>query len=92
MSEFLTVGVFRNDTTDKLRLFLEMLGEEIVLSPGHAVELVARPSPDLLPITIDYVSGGLQIHPCREFDPDWHIRFRGKLIRAGHPTLLSDHE
>jgi hypothetical protein len=45
-----------------------------------------------LPITIDYVDGGLQIHPHKEFDPDWHVRFKGQVIRAGHPTVLAEYE
>jgi len=75
-----------------MSLYLEMLAEEVVMSPGHAVELLACPTDGLLPITIDWVEGGLQIHPHHEFDPDWHVRFRGKVIRAGHPTILSEHE
>jgi hypothetical protein len=90
--EFVVVGEFGNDTGTEMRLFLEMLGEEIVMAPGHSVELMARRTPDLLPLTIDYVDGGLQIHPHKELDPDWHVRFRGKLIRAGHPTILSENE
>jgi len=75
-----------------MRLYLEMLAEEVVLSPGHSVELLARPSADLLPITVDYVVGGLQVHPHRECDPDWHVRFMGKIIRAEHPTVLAEYE
>ena len=88
----IVVGEFRNDTSAEMRLYLEMLGEEVVLSPGHSVELMAKADPDLLPLTIYYVDDGLQVHPCRVADPDWHVRFRGKLIRAGHPTVLAMHE
>jgi hypothetical protein len=91
-SEYLVVGVFRNDTNDEMRLFLEMTCEEVILSPGHSVEVLAKPSPDLLPLTTDLVAGGIQIHPCREFDPDWHIRFNGKIIKPGHPSRLSEQE
>jgi hypothetical protein len=56
------------------------------------VELLGRPGEDLLPITVGYVAGGLQIHPHREFDPDWHVRFKGKVIRAGQPTILAEWE
>jgi hypothetical protein len=70
-----------------------MLGAEVVMSPGHEVELLAYPGEGLLPITIDYVEGGLQIHPNKEFDPDWHVRFGGKLIPVvGNPTVLAEHE
>jgi hypothetical protein len=91
-SEFVIVGEFTNDTGAEVRLFLEMTCEEVILSPGHAVELLARPRPDLLPLTIGAVVGGLQIHACREGDPDWHIRFKGKIIKPGCPTILSEHE
>jgi hypothetical protein len=91
-SDFVTVGRFKNGTERDMRLFLEMLGAEVVISPGQSVELLARPSEGLLPVTIDYVDGGLQIHPHQEFDPDWHVLFKGKLLQAGFPTVLSDHE
>jgi hypothetical protein len=91
-AKLLTVAFVKNESAEEMRLYLEMLGQEVVLSPGHEVELLARPSEGLLPITIGYVNGGLQIHPHKEFDPDWHVRFREKLIPAGHPTVLRDHE
>ena len=89
---YITVARFRNETTTEMRLYLEMLGAEIVMSPGHAIDLLAAPGEGLLPITIDYVDRGLQIHPHNEFDPDWHVLFSGKLIPAGYPTILSEHE
>jgi hypothetical protein len=66
-----------------------MLSEEVVLSPGHEVELLAMPTEGLLPIAIDYHEQGLQIYPHKAFDPDWHVRFKGKFIRAGFPQSLS---
>jgi hypothetical protein len=91
-SQYLTVATFRNGSAVELRLYLEMLAEEVVLSPGHEVALLGRPGEGVLPITVDYVDGGLQIHPHKQLDSDWHVRFRGKLIRAGHPTILAEHE
>jgi hypothetical protein len=91
-SEYIVVGEFSNDTAKEMKLYLEMRCEEVVLSPGHSIQLLAMPSPNLLPLAIGYVEGGLQIYPHKEADPDWHVRFKGKLIRAGHPTLLSEHE
>ena len=87
-----TIAHIHNETQREMRLHLEMIGAEIVLSPGHAVELLASPSNELLPVTIDYLEHGLQIHPYKEFDPNWHIRFKGKLIPAGYPTVLADYE
>lgn len=89
---YVTVAHVRNESAGEIRLYLEMIGAEVVLAPGHSVDLLARPNDGLLPVTIDYVDGGLQVHPHREFDPDWHVKFKGKLIRAGHPTILSKHE
>jgi hypothetical protein len=86
------VGIFRNDTDAEMRLFLELVPQEVVLSPGHSVELLAKPSDGLLPLTIDLVSGGLQIHAFRDWDPDWHVRFKEKVIRVECPTLLNEHE
>jgi len=63
-----TVATFRNKSSADMSLHLEMLAEEVVMSPGHAVELLACPTDGLLPITIDWVEGGLQIHPHHEFD------------------------
>ena len=90
-SEYPVVGEFLNDTQREMTLYLEMTCEEVVLEPGHGVELLARPHPDLLPLTMNIVEGGLQIHPCRVFDPDWHIRFKGRLMKPGFPTRLSEH-
>jgi hypothetical protein len=91
-SEYPCVGSFRNETSSDLHLYLEMVPEEVILSPGHAVDLLARPTADLLPLTIDYVETGIQIHACREFDPDWHVRFNGKVIKAANPTRLKEFE
>src|SRR5690349_10722687 len=88
-SSYVTVGRFRNQTRAEMRLYLEMTGAEIVMSPGHAIDLLAAPGEGLLPIEIDCVEGGLQIHPHKEFDPDWHVLFAGKLIPAGYPTVLA---
>jgi hypothetical protein len=89
--ELVVVGGFTNDTNHEMRLFLELLGEEIVMEPGHSVELMASNTSGLLPLTVSYVEGGLQIHPHKEFDPNWHVRFNGRTLKAGHPTVLSEH-
>jgi hypothetical protein len=91
-ADYPSVANFANDTQRDMHLYLEMVPEEIVLSPGHRISLHARPSPDLLPLTISLVDEGAQVHPYKEFDPDWHVRFRGKLLKAGCPTRLADHE
>jgi hypothetical protein len=89
---YITIARFRNESGAEMRLYLEMTGAEIVMRPGHAIDLLASPEEGLLPITIDCVEGGLQIHPYKQFDPDWHVRFAGKVICAGFPTILSEHE
>ena len=91
-SQYVVIANISNDTPVEMRMYLEMLGKEVILSSGHSVELLAQPSNHLLPITVRFVQGGLQIHPHKEFDLDWHVRFKGKLIRAGHPTVLAEHE
>lgn len=89
-TDYIIVAEFANDTTSEMRIFLEMSCEEIFLSPGHRIELLAKSSDNLLPITIEYISGGLQVFPNREFDPDWHIRFKGEIIKPQYPTRLSE--
>jgi hypothetical protein len=91
-TNYITVARFCNESTIEMRLYLEMTGAEIVMRPGHVIDLLASTGEGLLPITIDSVDGGLQIHPYKQFDPDWHIRFEGKIIRAGFPTILAEHE
>jgi len=91
-SQYPVVGEFTNDTASEMHLYLEMIPEEVVLSPGHRVQLLAKPSPGLLPLSIGFVGDGLQVYAHREADPDWHVIFNGKLIKAGSPTLLKEHE
>ncbi|RZI59478.1 MAG: hypothetical protein EOP37_11360 [Rubrivivax sp.] len=88
--DLISVGFFRNDTDRPMVLYLEMLAEEVHLSPGDAVELLAVADPDLLPLTIDMVDDGLQIHAHKAIDPRWHVRFEGRLIPAGWPTKLRE--
>jgi hypothetical protein len=91
-SDYLTVAEFGNDTSSDMRVYLEMTCEEVVIGPGQSIALLARPSAGLLPITVHRVDDGLQVFPHKEFDPDWHVRFKGKVFKPGHPSLLSDHE
>lgn len=90
LDDYVVVGNFSNDTTTDMRIYLEMTCEEIFLSPGHAIELLAKKSDGLLPITVAYVDDGLQIFANKEFDVDWHVRFDGKILKPGYPTRLPD--
>ena len=93
-TDFVTVATFNNGTSGEMRLYLEMIGDEVVLSPGHEVDLLARPSEGLLPISVVYVEDGLQVFANREPDPDWHIRFKGRIFSVGSSTAtkLADME
>ncbi|WP_294767896.1 hypothetical protein [uncultured Rhodoferax sp.] len=90
-SSYPVVGRFKNDTKSEMTLYLEMVPEEVTLSPGDEVELLARPSEDLLPLDVVRVEDGFHIHAHKEWDPDWHVRFRGKVIKARTPTRLIEH-
>ena len=92
LSDYVVVGEFSNDGTSEMCIFLELTCEEVYLSPGHKIQLLAKPSEGLLPISIGYSEKGLQIYPNREFDPDWHIRFKDIVIKAGYPTRVADLE
>ena len=92
-THYITVARFRNESAAEMRLYLEMTGAEIVMRPGDVIDLLAPTGGEgLLPITIDSVEGGLQVHPHKQFDPDWHVRFKGKILCAGFPTILAEHE
>ena len=84
------VGTFKKETNAEIKLYLEMIPEMVILSPGDEVELLARPSNDLLPISVERVEDGFHIHAYREADPDWHVRYRSLVIKAEHPTRLFD--
>ncbi|BEP57172.1 MULTISPECIES: hypothetical protein [unclassified Variovorax] len=85
------VGKFKNETVATMTLYLEMVPEEVVLEPGDEVELLAQPTDNLLPLDIAPVEGGFHIHAHKEFGPDWHVRFRGQVLKAGNPTRLSNY-
>ena len=85
------VGRFKNETAFAMTLYLEMVPEEVILEPGDEVELLAQPTDNLLPLDVAPVEDGLHIHAHKEWDPDWHVRFRGRVIKAGNPTRLSDY-
>lgn len=53
------VWYFKNDTKSTMTLYLEMVPEEVILEIGDEVELLARPSDDLLPLDIAVVEGRL---------------------------------
>lgn len=89
--DYPVVGIFQNDTKLAMTLYLELVPEEVILEVGDEIELLARPSENLLPLHITAVQGGLQIHAFKEWDPDWHVRFNGKVIKAESPTRLADH-
>jgi hypothetical protein len=91
-ADYPTVAMFSNSTAKEIRLYLEMMCEEVILAPGHSVDLLAKPLPDLLPLAIHQVEGGMQVIPFQEIDPNWHVRFRGKILKAAHPLRLAEHE
>ena len=90
LDNYIVVGKFSNDTAAEMRIFLEMTCEEIFLLPGHTVELLAKSSDYLLPITVAYISDGLQIFANKQWDVDWHIRFDGRVLKPGFPTRLPE--
>ena len=47
-TQHICVAHFSNDTQASFTLYLELLGEEVVLAPGFEVDLLALPSEQLL--------------------------------------------
>ena len=60
-SNYPIAAISGNDTSEELSLHLERLAEEVILVPGHRVELLARPSSGSLPICVLQVDRGLQV-------------------------------
>lgn len=89
--KFQTVGYFSNETDKEITVFLELLCEEIVLSPGHEMELLAENKEEHFPVHILYHSTGIQIYPHKG-SPEWLVKFNGKEIVPAHPTKLSEYE
>ena len=86
--QYTSVGIFSNDSEVEITVYLEMLCEEIRVAPGLSFELLIEDIPEALPVTINYVKGGLQIYPHRSV-PEWLIVFKGQKIKPGYPTILA---
>ena len=84
-SEFIEVAHIRNDTNVDVCIHLEMVGDQVVLSPGHEIDLLTRLSRNLHPLSLVCVEGGLQVYAFREPDPSWYFRFEGCIYSAGSP-------
>ncbi|MEN9360425.1 MAG: hypothetical protein RL095_1960 [Verrucomicrobiota bacterium] len=99
MNDFVTVlSSFRNEHDRPLQIWLEMLCEGVILPPGESLTLLARPkdrdgSGELLPLSMTWdKDGSLIIYAHTVMDPDWHILYKGKLIKPEWPTKLADLE
>jgi len=89
--KFISVGMFANKSNKQITLFLEVDCEEVRMQPGHEVELLIEDVADALPVTILYQEDGMQIYPNLG-NPSWRLKFKGKEIQPGWPTLLIEHE
>ena len=75
-----------------MAVWLEMVPQCVVLSPGHRIALLARPVEGVLPLDIERTDSGWVIHARYIADPDWHVRFKGHLLKPATPTRLADFE
>ena len=75
-----------------MEVWLEMVPEGVILSPGHQIQLLARPDEDVLPLDIARTPTGWVIHARESWDPDWHVRFKGHLLKPASPSRLADFE
>jgi hypothetical protein len=89
--KFKSVGIFANDTDQDITIYLELLCEEIIVSPAQNFELLIEDLPNALPVTIYYCAKGLHIYPHQTI-AEWLIIFNGKKIKPGHPTVLKQYE
>ncbi len=88
--KYTSVGIISNETDKEMTVFLELLCEEIRVAPGLSFELLIEEIPEALPVSINYVDGGLQIYPHRSC-PDWLIVFNGKKVKPDYPTILAEY-
>ena len=87
--DYIYVGDFYNETDKDITIFLEMNCEEIILSPGHKIRLMAENIPDVLPLDILYHSDGLQIYPKLGV-PEWKFEYKGKQYFLADRAVLKD--
>ena len=87
--KYRSVGVFSNETDEEMTIFLEVLCEEIHMSPGHEIELLAEDNDDHFPVTILYHKEGLQVYP-RSGCTEWKFIFNGREYTADYPSKLSE--
>lgn len=85
-----SVGIFANKTEQNLVLFLEVLCEEIHLSPNHEIELFVENDASLFPMTFIYHSDCIQIYS--NGINKWYFKFNGKMYQASYPSILSELE
>ena len=90
--DYTVVAMLRNETGADMVVWLEMLCEQLILAPGHQVELLARSDDGVLPLSQTPNADGITIHAAQAADPDWHVRFKGHLIKPAAPTRLADFE
>ena len=81
-----------NSGATDMEVWLEMVPESVILSPGHRIELLARPHEGLLPLDVEHEKSGWVVHAAFLFDPDWHVRFKGHLLKPGTGTRLDEFE
>ncbi len=88
-TQFRTVGIFSNETDELMTISLEVTCEEIRMSPGDEIELLAEDNDEHFPMNILYHKDGLQIYP-RFGSTEWKFRYNGKVYEADWPSILSD--
>jgi len=87
--KFRTVGIFSNETDEDMTVCLEVTCEEIHMSPGHEIELLAEDNDEYFPMNILYHKGSLQIYP-RLGSPEWKFIFNGEEYEADYLSKLSE--
>ena len=82
----------QNHGVAEMTVWLELVPECVILSPGHGIELLARPDDGLLPLDIERTAEGWVVHAAHLADPDWHVRFKGHLLKPASDTRLEHFE
>jgi hypothetical protein len=93
--ELIRVGSISNNLDVDLSVSLELLAQQIILSPHDTIDLLVAGedvAEETKPLDIVVWKSGLQVYP-RANAPDWWIEYRGKRISvddAPSPLVLKD--
>lgn len=90
-SVYTTYCLFDNSSDHDISISLELSCEEIIMSPGHKLELLIPDYIGDVPPCIIFWESGIQVYPPGQ-SSEWLIKFNGNTYLPGCPTILKNLE